>query len=113
MTERYFNCGKQVLVERFDSMLNVAQAENEALVITVRDHGPGLPASVKGREQTLFEKFTRGQSESSTRGVGLGLAICKAVVDAHRGSIRAADAAGGGAEFTVRLPRRPPPLAPA
>lgn len=90
-----------------------AQAENEALVITVRDHGPGLPASVKGREQTLFEKFTRGQSESSTRGVGLGLAICKAVVDAHRGSIRAADAAGGGAEFTVRLPRRPPPLAPA
>jgi two-component system, OmpR family, sensor histidine kinase KdpD len=90
-----------------------AQVTDDAVVITVRDHGPGLPASVKGREPTLFEKFTRGQSESSTRGVGLGLAICKAVVDAHKGSIHASDAPTGGAQFTVRLPRRPPPLAPA
>jgi two-component system, OmpR family, sensor histidine kinase KdpD len=90
-----------------------AHATDDKLVITVRDHGPGLPASLKGREQTLFEKFTRGQSESTTRGVGLGLAICKAVVDAHKGSIAAANAAGGGAEFTVRLPRRAPPSSPA
>ena len=85
--------------------------ENE-LVISVRDHGPGLPAALKGREQTLFEKFTRGQSESTTRGVGLGLAICKAVVDAHKGSITAGNAPGGGAEFIVRLPRRAPPPSP-
>jgi two-component system, OmpR family, sensor histidine kinase KdpD len=45
--------------------------------------------------------------------VGLGLAICKAVVDAHRGSITARDAEGGGAEFTVRLPRATPPPLPA
>jgi two-component system sensor histidine kinase KdpD len=90
-----------------------ARVEPQALVVTVRDHGPGLPAGVQGREDVLFEKFTRGEPESSTPGVGLGLAICKAVVDAHRGSIRAANAPGGGAEFSFRLPRRPPPAAPA
>jgi two-component system, OmpR family, sensor histidine kinase KdpD len=91
----------------------IARAQDASLVITVRDHGPGLPAALHGREQVLFEKFTRGQSESATPGVGLGLAICKAVVDAHRGSITAANAAAGGAEFTVRLPRRAPPVLPA
>ena len=89
-----------------------AHAPPDALVITVRDHGPGLPATLAGHEHVLFEKFTRGQAESTTRGVGLGLAICKAVVDAHKGHISAANASGGGAEFTVRLPRRPPPPMP-
>jgi two-component system sensor histidine kinase KdpD len=87
-----------------------ARATDDALEIKVRDHGPGLPSSLKGREDELFNKFTRGQSESATPGVGLGLAICKAVVDAHRGRITAANAVGGGAEFTVRLPRKPPPV---
>ena len=86
-----------------------AHAGAGELVLCVRDHGGGLPAAAQGRDSTLFEKFTRGSAESATPGVGLGLAICKAVVDAHRGSITAANAAGGGAEFTVRLPRRPPP----
>ncbi|WP_053842796.1 DUF4118 domain-containing protein [Paracidovorax avenae] len=84
-----------------------------ALRLRVRDHGPGLPAAVRGREHTLFEKFTRGQAESATPGVGLGLAICKAVVLAHGGDIAAAGASPGpGAEFTVTLPRRDPPALP-
>jgi len=83
----------------------------DTLVLTVRDHGPGLPASLRGREAELFDKFTRGESESAKPGVGLGLAICKAVVDAHGGQIRASNAEGGGAEFRVSLPRREPPLA--
>ena len=86
-----------------------AQATDDALVLTVRDHGPGLPAGLKGREQVLFDKFTRGEAESATPGVGLGLAICKSVVDAHRGEISAANAVDGGAEFKIRLPRKPPP----
>ncbi|SDD63395.1 two-component system, OmpR family, sensor histidine kinase KdpD [Variovorax sp. CF079] len=86
-----------------------ARATERALVLSVRDHGPGLPAALHGREQTLFDKFTRGQAESATPGVGLGLAICKAVVSAHGGEITAANAGGGGAEFTVTLPRREPP----
>jgi two-component system sensor histidine kinase KdpD len=82
------------------------------LVITLRDFGPGLPKHLKGKEDDLFAKFTRGHSESSTRGVGLGLAICRAIVEAHRGTITAAQAAGGGAEFTITLPRNPPPEVP-
>lgn len=89
------------------------RAEDDALVIIVHDHGPGLPASLQGQEELLFEKFTRGQPESSARGVGLGLAICKAVVEAHKGRIVARNAADGGAEFTIRLPRREPPPLPA
>ncbi|MDQ0084653.1 two-component system sensor histidine kinase KdpD [Variovorax boronicumulans] len=81
-----------------------------ALVLTVRDHGPGLPDVVKGHEQTLFDKFTRGQAESATPGVGLGLAICKAVVNAHGGDVTASNAQDGGAEFVVTLPRRAPPV---
>lgn len=86
-----------------------ARAEPGSLVLTVRDHGPGLPAALLGREQKLFDKFTRGESESATPGVGLGLAICRAVVSAHGGEISAANARDGGAEFTVTLPRREPP----
>jgi two-component system sensor histidine kinase KdpD len=86
-----------------------AAATPDSLVMTVRDHGPGLPVALKGREHELFDKFTRGEAESAKPGVGLGLAICKAVVDAHRGQIRAANGAHGGAEFTITLPRRAPP----
>ncbi|MBB4222821.1 DUF4118 domain-containing protein [Variovorax guangxiensis] len=86
-----------------------ARAEPGALVLTVRDHGPGLPAALLGHEQKLFDKFTRGEAESATPGVGLGLAICKAVVSAHGGQIAAENARDGGAEFTVTLPRREPP----
>ena len=86
-----------------------ARATPTSLVLAVRDHGPGLPPRLRGREAELFDKFTRGSTESATPGVGLGLAICKAIVDAHRGQISAANAPDGGAEFTLTLPRRPAP----
>ena len=90
-----------------------ARVTENMLEIAVHDHGPGLPPALHGREDTLFEKFTRGETESATPGVGLGLAICKAVVDAHHGRISAANAPGGGALFTIWLPRKPPPADPA
>lgn len=89
-----------------------ARATPEALEVSVRDHGPGLPALARGRPELLFEKFTRGDAESAQPGVGLGLAICKAVVEAHRGRVAAHDAEGGGALFRFHIPRRPPPPAP-
>jgi two-component system sensor histidine kinase KdpD len=89
-----------------------AAVTTNTLNLKVRDFGPGLPRTEKARDIDLFEKFTRGQSESNKRGVGLGLAICKAIVEAHRGQITAAQASGGGAEFTVTLPRTPPPSMP-
>jgi two-component system sensor histidine kinase KdpD len=95
-----------------DAIVVSATTRLDALELKVRDFGPGLPTTVKGKEIDLFEKFTRGESESSKRGVGLGLAICKAIVEAHRGKISGAQAPGGGAEFTVTLPRTAPPEPP-
>ncbi len=74
--------------------------------LSVRDHGRGLPP---GDPEKLFERFWR--SESGRRrgpgGAGLGLAIVRAIVDAHDGSVTAAAAPGAGARFTVSLPATP------
>ncbi|MFB8829567.1 ATP-binding protein [Azotobacter sp. CWF10] len=75
--------------------------------IHVEDNGPGLP---KGREEAIFKKFERGQQEGSTPGVGLGLAICRAIVEAHKGSILARPRPGGGACFVITLPLGNPPV---
>jgi two-component system sensor histidine kinase KdpD len=77
--------------------------------VTVHDDGPGLPP---GKEDALFEKFTRGESESAKPGVGLGLAICRAIVEAHGGTINACKSPGGGAGFVFALPRGTPPAPP-
>jgi two-component system sensor histidine kinase KdpD len=74
--------------------------------IWVDDKGPGLPA---GREDDIFQKFERGHKERATSGVGLGLAICRAIVMAHGGSIRAENRTQGGARFIFSLPRGIPP----
>ena len=86
-----------------------AHVTEDSMVIAVRDHGPGLPVALKGREHELFDKFVRGEVESAKPGVGLGLAICKAVIDAHGGEISAANTPTGGAEFSIKLPRSTPP----
>jgi two-component system sensor histidine kinase KdpD len=78
--------------------------------IVVADNGPGLPA---GQEDALFEKFTRGERESAKPGVGLGLAICRAIVEAHGGTIRAENPPHGGAAFAFTLPLGSPPAMPA
>lgn len=84
------------------------------LRVSVSDDGPGLPP---GREEALFEKFTRGDKESSVSGVGLGLAICRAIVEAHGGRIWVESAHGAGvhrgARFCFTLPLGSPPSMPA
>jgi two-component system, OmpR family, sensor histidine kinase KdpD len=83
-----------------------AEVDRGSLVILVEDNGPGLP---DGREEAVFQKFTRGDRESPTPGVGLGLAICRAIVEAHRGTITAKNLPGGGAQFKIILPLGHPP----
>jgi K+-sensing histidine kinase KdpD len=76
-----------------------ARERMEALEVSVADRGPGL------REEELervFEKFYRGNL--SAGGAGLGLAICRAVVEAHGGRIVAENRGGGGAVFRLTLP---------
>lgn len=74
--------------------------------LVVEDDGPGVP---RGRERQIFEKFVRGDSESATAGVGLGLAVCDAIMQAHGGRIWADAVEGAGARFTLALPRGNPP----
>jgi two-component system sensor histidine kinase KdpD len=83
-----------------------AAATRESVEVWVADEGPGLPP---GREALIFEKFERGRKESATPGVGLGLAICRAIVDAHGGTIRGETRPEGGARFVFTLPRGEPP----
>ncbi|MCW5636196.1 MAG: DUF4118 domain-containing protein [Rubrivivax sp.] len=87
-----------------------AALDGDAFELVVADDGPGLPA---GRRADLFRKFERGERESATPGAGLGLALCRAIVEAHGGRIDAGDAPGGGARFTLRLPLGTPPPMPA
>ncbi|MFM0738922.1 DUF4118 domain-containing protein [Paraburkholderia xenovorans] len=82
--------------------------------VAVDDTGPGLPV---GMEARVFEKFTRGEKESAKPGIGLGLAICRAIVEAHGGTIgalnrTASDGRIEGARFWFTLPVETPPEAP-
>jgi two-component system, OmpR family, sensor histidine kinase KdpD len=85
-----------------------AEVVGDRLSVSVSDNGPGLPP---GREEAVFQKFTRGERESATPGVGLGLAICRAIVEAHKGRIVATATRGGGATFSFTLPLGTPPAA--
>jgi two-component system, OmpR family, sensor kinase len=84
----------------------------DTVTVSVRDHGPGLPA---GSHERLFNRFWRaeGGRERGKAGAGLGLAIARELVAAHRGTISAHDAQGGGAEFVVQLPKSPPRATPS
>jgi signal transduction histidine kinase len=74
--------------------------------ILVEDGGPGVPADVRAR---IFEPFMRGPHPATDRasgpGFGLGLAICKRIIDGHGGTIAVEDRPGGGARFVVSLKR--------
>ena len=78
-----------------------ARIEGRELRFGVADRGPGLHP---GEELRAFEKFYRGPNSTDRHGAGLGLAICKGIVEAHGGRIEGANRAGGGSEFTVWLP---------
>ncbi|MEW5764434.1 MAG: DUF4118 domain-containing protein [Acidobacteriota bacterium] len=81
-----------------------ATASEGWVTVTVADRGPGLPT---GEESHVFEKFFRASGHAE--GAGLGLAICRAVAEAHGGTIRGINRPGGGAAFVVTLPVAGPP----
>ncbi|NYU09645.1 two-component system sensor histidine kinase KdbD [Enterobacteriaceae bacterium CCUG 67584] len=83
-----------------------ASVTPDQLQLEVWDSGPGIPA---GQEEAIFDKFARGNKESAIPGVGLGLAICQAIVEVHGGTITAHNRPEGGAGFCVTLPLDAPP----
>lgn len=85
-----------------------ARAGDAEVTVEVADRGPGLPP---GTEQRVFQKFFGAGTGSSRRGVGLGLAICRGIVEAHGGAISASNRPGGGAAFRFTLPRSGAPAA--
>lgn len=107
---------QRVLINLFDnaakytppqSTISVrAGATGDTMYLIVEDDGPGLTTA---DPDMLFEPFARGQKESSVAGVGLGLALCRSIVTAHGGSIRAKARKPHGAAFEIRLPLGVPP----
>lgn len=85
-----------------------AEKVGDTLLVRVRNAGPGFPPERLG---SIFELFERGEAESAVPGVGLGLSICRTIVEAHGGRIAAANVEGG-AEIRISLPCEAPPAMP-
>lgn len=103
---------RQVLV---NLLLNSAQAmagegqvqidlgcDSEGCTLTVRDNGPGIPESMR---ESIFEPFVT--SKGRGEGTGLGLSVCRKLIENHGGRITLVPANGGGATFNIWLPRQP------
>lgn len=88
-----------------------AEAREKEIAIEIQDRGPGLPP---GEEQRVFEKFYRAREANRPGGIGLGLTIARGIVEAHGGSMTAANREGGGASFRFTLPLEgePPRIEP-
>ena len=94
---------------RFGSPVEIgAQLQADELQLWVADRGRGIPA---GFESRIFEKFYRGGDSGLRGGAGLGLTICRVLIEAHGGRIAAENRPGGGAIFMMRIPatQAPPP----
>ncbi len=109
------NVISRVLLNLFDNALKYSHdgqlvtvegraIDNGEVLISVSDQGAGIP---KEYREIVFEKFRRIKNDSSSKGLGLGLAFCRLAVEAHGGRIWIDDAPGGGARFNLTLPEAP------
>jgi two-component system sensor histidine kinase KdpD len=102
---------EQVLVNLVDNAIKYSQHETgivirafrqqEELLVSVQDHGEGIP---KTELNAIFDQFYRGKTSQAVKGTGLGLTICKAIIDAHGGRILAESENGLGTSITFTLP---------
>jgi two-component system, OmpR family, sensor histidine kinase KdpD len=87
----------------------VARQAGGTVELRVVDHGPGIPAP---EQERVFDQFYRVGGGRQPEGTGMGLAICRGIVQAHGGALRVETTPGGGASFVLTLPalpRRSPP----
>ena len=107
---------EQVLINLLDNVIKhtppgspieiAAVVDDGHVRLEVADRGPGLSP---GDETRVFEKFYQAELGGTGRGVGLGLTICRGIVEAHGGRITAENRAGGGLVFRVVLPLQDKP----
>jgi two-component system, OmpR family, sensor kinase len=84
--------------------IRVSASQNaDSLDLQVADQGPGFPSDF---EEHAFERFSRANQSRNGGGAGLGLAIVAAVAQAHGGTATAGNAPGGGAQISIRIPKR-------
>jgi two-component system sensor histidine kinase KdpD len=112
---------EQVLINLLDNAIRYtppgspieisARLADGAVTVEIADRGPGLPP---GSEQRVFDKFYQAGPRGTRDGVGLGLPICRAIIEAHGGRIWAANRAEGGVAFRFTLPLEgsPPEITP-
>jgi two-component system, OmpR family, sensor histidine kinase KdpD len=94
-----------------DDLINIsARRSNNAILVTVADHGSVIPAPDLGR---VFDKFYRVESSKHLSGTGLGLSICKGIIDIHGGQIWAESSSEHGNRFTFSLPIPEQPVEPS
>jgi len=91
---KYAAGGKRVVIE--------VEEEEDSYLIKVRDFGPGIPDEFK---EAIFERFAR-KEKHGVKGVGLGLAIVRRIVELHGGKVWVEDNSPQGAVFCVRLPKQ-------
>lgn len=87
-----------------------ARSLGETVDIAVLDQGRGVPAE---HPERLFEAFVRGEAQGAVPGLGLGLSICRIIVEAHGGALSVENMPQGGARFSFSLPCSIQPLMPA
>lgn len=88
------------------SSIRVEGSENdEASIVRVKDNGRGIPANAV---DTIFDRFTQVESDDATKlgGSGLGLSICKAIIEAHGGKIGVESTVGKGSTFWMSIPHQ-------
>src|SRR5262249_4578596 len=104
---------RQVLVNLFDNAIKYrasggrvqmsADPRPEEVVITVRDPGAGIPAEEIPR---IWERLYRGDKSRSQRGLGLGLSLVRAIINAHGGHIEVQSTVGEGSSFVLHFPKQ-------
>ncbi|MES2705030.1 MAG: HAMP domain-containing sensor histidine kinase [Verrucomicrobiota bacterium] len=78
------------------------QEDGDSVIVSFRDSGIGIPP---GERPRIWDRLYRGDRSRTERGLGLGLSLVKAIVEAHQGHVAVSSSPGSGAEFTVKVPK--------